>query len=266
MKRTYILIVISLLTLTACHHKDGELDSRRHLEYVFASSSAVEDGVTLYDYPLHQVQAWIWDKDELYRIDYTENETTFSENLFYDSKHRLMRTTVPAYGLRSELCYAGRDLEAIHVYEDDGLQFSYLFTHEKGLITSVQQNFYDGRPGVTYTLRWSHDNVTYVKRVCGSESEEMRYSYDDQRNPQRDLYCLFALHEEFDPVMMSKNNVVEKVCAFEGNPSYTFTYTYEYDGRYPITRHVTYTRTSMNHITFEPSTVTVSETRAYQYE
>lgn len=140
--------ILSLLALCAiasslysCQNKDGKIDSRQKINEIYAETSVSTGGVPSYSLDRHLVQRWMWDGDELYCIEYHENFSTYTENMFYDRRHRICRTTVPAHGLRSEFVYHKRQLESIEVYTHDVLTYTLRFTHNDGHITSIAQEF-----------------------------------------------------------------------------------------------------------------------------
>lgn len=142
MKTKVLLLTFAIATLlTACNNKDGAISRHKKISEIYSSSQVLNDGTPYYTIDRHLVQHWLWDKNELYRIEYIEDFSVYSENIFYDRRHRISRTTVPAYGLKSEFAYTGRKLDSIQVYQNDILSYTLHFTHENHHISSILQHF-----------------------------------------------------------------------------------------------------------------------------
>ena len=297
MNRHILPIILIATAFSACSHKDGKPDTRQRLQAIYAYTEATFDNQPYYTTDRLKVQEWFWDGKEVYRIDYSEDLSTYSENIFYDNHHRILRTTIPAKGLRSEFAYEGRQLASIEVYLHDVLNYTLTFTHDHGHIVSILQENASSKTRVDYnplhllmgdvlpslpsakggtvelTLEWDDDNLVAIN----NGDYTMRLTYDDQRNPLLDLYTLYELQDD-EPgtlslqdgqanlAMLSANNPLTLSRPFDGNPDYTFHYQYTYEGRYPATRQLTYTYTSMNDTTFAPATIAVKEIREYQYQ
>ncbi len=302
MKHLLPLLLVTLFAVS-CQHKDGAPDHRKRIQAVYSESAVSYDDVPFYNIDRHKVQEWKWDGNELYRIDYCEDVTTYSENIFYDRRHRISRTTVPAYGLRSEFAYKGRKLDTIYVYQNDQLSYLLLFTHADRHITSITQHFFatpsekalahnplhiineqlfdqiprsKGTSDVVYSLEWNKGNVKSIKTTIDGESTLMRFTYDDKRNPLHDLFLLYELQDD-EPgtaslqdgqanlLMLSENNILTLTRAFNNDPNYQFNYSYTYNDKYPETRTVRYQFTRMNNESFQDQTVSVVEKRYYEY-
>lgn len=256
MNRPYSLLLIALLFLASCTHKDGELDSRQRLSVVLSATRAELDGEPYYELRQDECQQWHWDGNELYRIDYSESEATFSENFYYDSKGRIERTTVPAYGMSAHFTYDGRKLSRISILKDDLPYRTLTFTHASNAISSVRQQDEASGQVVEYQLQWADDNVASLTTLREGQTTTVAYTYDNQRNPYRDLYSLFFLQDDFNPIMLCRNNPLS---------ANDHLYTYTYQGHYPSTSIHTYSRTVLNTTTFSDAFLSVIEERNYAY-
>src|SRR5574344_6309 len=144
MKKTlyFGLFFFALIAICAsCSNKDGHIKTKQKISTVYAESDIYNNNVLQYHMDSHIVQHWLWEGNELYRIEYTEDYATYAENIFYDYRNRIIRTTVPAYGIKSEFQYKGRELENIKVYTNDTLSYTLTFTHTQRHISQVVQEF-----------------------------------------------------------------------------------------------------------------------------
>jgi len=306
----YFPFLFLILLLFSCSHKDGKLDHRQRLTAIYSSQEVQMDGTPYYSQSRHKVQEWFWDGKEVYRIDYSEDFSTYSENIFYDRKHRIIQTTIPAKKLTANYNYDGRELSSIEVLKNEDVLYTLSLQHEDGHITTITQTFlHDGEKSIdaispmrflfcnelayamntmvrsgkaagntiTYRLSWENDNVTRIEAESSSGKSAMGMTYDDMRNPIRDLFNLYELQDdepgtssladnEVNLLMLSKNNILTLQRPFDDQSDYSFNYQYTYEGKYPATRTLIYAYTSMNDTTFKPCSIQVKEVRDYEYK
>lgn len=302
--------LILILILASCTHKDGMLDHSQRLTAVYASQEMLMDGTPYYSNPRHKVQEWFWDGKEVYRIDYREEFSTYSENIFYDGRHRIIQTTIPAKHLTANYSYDGREIASVHVLRDEDTVYTLQFTHEDGHVATITQTLFSadakgsdilspmrllmsneiadamtalGLTGkhsgstIVYHLTWADDNVTRIDAESSEGKNTMEMSYDDKRNPIRDLFTMYEMQDdepgalnqtdsEINLLMLSRNNVSSLKRPFDHKTDYRFDYQYTYEGKYPVTRTLVYDYASMNDTTFKPCTIQVKEVREYEYK
>lgn len=309
MKPFYIFLAIATL-LVSCNHKDGAIEHHQRLHTVYAQSLILQDATTYSETPNHKVQEWQWDGKLPYRIDYIEDEHTYSENLYFDNRNRLSSTTIPVYGYRTQFTYNKRELECIEVFQNDVLLYTLTFSHIKKHISSIHQEFAPGgtkaklnhspldllcdpsvaqfvtsvgnqpkskgNTAVDYNLVWENDNLIQFTAHLSDTTYTMTFTYDNYRNPIRDCYTYFEMEDHeagidalqdglLNPFMISKNNILTCTRNFKNNPEFTFYYSYQYEGKYPISQKLTYEYTSLNTVTIQDCIMKVEETRTFDY-
>ena len=136
------LLVLAVVLLASCGTKEGALRTKTKISRVMAVDNRYMDGMLFYTTGSYVEQDWKWDGKEVYRIDYHGGEHPYSENFFYDNRHRIVRTTVPAYGIRTELFYDGRKLEHIDVFDNDELFCNMAFTHDGRELVEIVCSYY----------------------------------------------------------------------------------------------------------------------------
>ncbi len=298
---TKILFATLLLTLATSCEKEGKLSKKSKIDTVTSHTSVYRDGQLMYRYGDQQMQKWFWDDNELYRIDYTEDEATYSEIVFTDKKGRISGTRIDAYRVISRFVYDGRWLDSVIVNINGQLAYSYAFTHEDkhisrinmhvgstaaekaltlsplhllptfginvGPMATVAAKAVESGLDAVYTLEWDHDNVSVLHLAQGDAVTDYRYTYDDNRNPYCQCLSYFELsNSTLGLDFLSENNVVTVTTPFDGNPNYTYRYTYTYnDHKLPATSYLAYTYHDINNTSLEQSEYRVEETRAYTY-
>lgn len=297
-----ILCGILLIMLATSCEKEGKLSKKCKIDTVTSHTSVYRDGQLMYRYGDQQMQQWFWDDDELYRIDYTEDEATYSEIVFTDKKGRISGTRIDAYRIVSRFVYDGRWLDSVIVSIGGTEAYSYAFTHEDrhivridlnvaspavdekllamnplrllptfginvGCLASVSAKGFDTSCDAVYTLEWDHDNVSLLTLTQNGVTTEYRYTYDENRNPYRQCFSYYAFSSgELGLDFLSENNIVTVKTPFDGNPNYTFRYTYTYnDDKLPATSYMSYIYHDINNTSLEQSEYRVEETRTYNY-
>jgi len=298
----YLSILLTLLALVSCGPKEGVVDHRQRIDQIYASEKASLDGQALYEYNNLLAEQWNWDGNELYRIDY-QFSTTYSENIFYDGRHRIIRTTVPAYRQRNDFRYDGRQLNYIDCYEADSLVSTIQFVHDGNVLTEIQRYDYrqssakignlfrqllgtdlacaiemgarrhraqtkgNGTVRTDFHFEWDDDdNVSRVTYNDGTQTQQIVLTYDEMHNPYSELYTSFMMDESiFGFAMMSRHNVVTMRMPYEMQSDLLFTYTYQYEDDYPTSRHLHYSYSSMNETDWTEALYEYDKTEVYSY-
>ena len=156
MKKVYrifnIILPLLLLVVTSCSKKEGAPEKRSRIDEVLAVENRYENGVCYFKLDTYVEEDWNWDGKEVYRIDYYSDHP-YSENLYYGSHRRIVRTTIPAYDLSTELFYNGNLLDHIDCYRNELLLCRYSFIHSDDLLTEIDlQQFHDFDDTLTLSL------------------------------------------------------------------------------------------------------------------
>lgn len=127
------LVVVALLS--SCE-KEGKLSKRIQLDTVTMKKTVYLNGQEMYQISEQRTQQWFWEGNNLFRIDYTEDESSYSE-LIFTQHHRIVKTQIDAYGIVSTFCYDGRRLDTIHVSVRGLPAYCCIFTHDDNKISSM---------------------------------------------------------------------------------------------------------------------------------
>lgn len=143
MTHSYRLLTLAaiVLLLASCSKREGVLDKKNRIDAVYVEERHYQDNNLYHNTGSYVEEDWHWDGKEMYRIDY-RGEHTYSENFFYGSHRCLQRTTVPAYDIRSEFFYDGRQLEHIDFYREDDKYLTVTFLHDDDLLTEIDCQYY----------------------------------------------------------------------------------------------------------------------------
>ncbi|MBO7489342.1 MAG: hypothetical protein J6T88_03595 [Bacteroidales bacterium] len=144
MKNKTLFVVaaaIGAMLCVSCGPKEGVIGKKHKIDQIMAVDSHYQDDRLLMTTDTYIEQKWNWDGKEMYRIDYHGGEHPYSEVFFYDGR-KIIRTTVPAYSIRSEFFYDGRKLERIEVYDKDELYCNMAFIHDGKQLTGISCNYY----------------------------------------------------------------------------------------------------------------------------
>lgn len=234
-KLTFIPLVLALL-VTACGKKEGAPEKKYRIDDITAVETQYHDNVLVSTIDAYVEEDWHWDGNEVYRIDY-RSDHPYSENIYYDSRRRIVRTTIPAYNISTEFAYSDRLLDRIDCYRDDQLFATYTFIHDADdLLTEIDCHRYPlagdsnlivlpmranpltallgtqlarplmaraGRSGAKsasetrYCLTWTDDNVTAIQCIEGDTTTTVSLTYDSHSNPYNQL---FNYRELNDPI------------------------------------------------------------------
>lgn len=161
-----------------------------------------------------------------------------------------------------EFIYDGNNVTEIR-FHDGSYQANTYFTYNKDHITDIYETYTDGdypgwiRTTITYTsdghpqevmetddagsvlrylITWSGDNIISVQRYRnGSLTYTSNYTYDNKKSPYAEFPEWF-IYKEMAFVFLSANNVIlESTIENDGQVS-SESYTYAYDGDYPVKR------------------------------
>lgn len=137
---------------------------------------------------------------------------------------------------------------------------------QKRLVESRQKKGCKGGYEEQYDFTWNDDDVTLITHRVGSDLEETELSYDDGRNPYAQLFGYREINTS--PVMgfrmLSEHNVIS--ATVRGNETRVYNCSYQYDGKYPIRRTVTYSYEASDIQTLEETTYSCTHVDEYRYE
>ena len=88
-------------------------------------------------------------------------------------------------------------------------------------------------------LTWDGDNVSKITATTSYGNATMTFSYDDKNNPYKGFLMALGSYGETEIEFFSKNNITKSVSHFvENGENYDDeeTYTYTYDGKWPLSR------------------------------
>ncbi len=301
---SFAIVLISLVALAACEPQEGVVDHRQRIDQIYASEKATLGNHTLYEFDNLLAEQWNWDGDVLYRIDY-QFSTTYSENIFYDSRNRIVRTTVPAYRQQNLFFYDGRHLSHIDCFVADSMVASWVFVHDENVLTKVQHIDYhqpddkrqicnplsrlmgvdiasamtvgaqfrraqtkgDGAVSTDFLFEWdANDNVSRITYNDGAQTQHIDLTYDDKHNPYSELYTNYMMEETiFGFTMMSKHNILTMRMPYGLRTDQLFTYTYQYQDDYPVSRHLHYSYTAVDATDWSEALYDYNKTENYSY-
>lgn len=289
---------VALFTVVGCA-KEGDISARHKINTVYEERTVYCDGTPYYTLPQEKVQQWHWDGNELYRIDYTEDDAVYSENIFYNRRGQINRTTVPAHKIETAIVYDGRFIDSILVSVSGRLYCTYAFTHDKKKITQIVKHTVgggdatkmpsllpdlmvesllptvvtgDGDPyaksngDIIYTLTWEGKNVSRMTLRDDNTTHTFTYTYDEAVNPYQECYTYYETNNiGSELLVVSRNNIKTLTTVFDGNTNYVFHYDYVYDGELPTSRTADYTYHAMNNQTWNDAEYRVVEKRSMTY-
>ena len=262
MKKNYVLLLIAALCviLSACT-KEGVYNPKEKISRIFYQSSN-SNGKNLQE-------SWTWDKNLLSKI---VDENGDFRNFEYDGKQ--LKTVRYSNGDKLEYTYDGGKVTKAEVFSSNELYSSFTFEHDGSKISKVTVTFYDNSGNAirafagldaiftdpvmnesvkrdivknratfgtksstetyTYNYEWDGDNVKKMDceyNVSGQFfTSTCTYSYDKNPNP------FYRSLSEGDELVNSKNNITKYVSEDSEGGYYESSYTYKYDGKFPIER------------------------------
>jgi len=212
-------------------------------------------------------QEWTWDKNLLTKIDYFyKNQPSYTENLKYDSKNRIIKVEDYKYGDYYTITYNNNLISKVEYYWDEVMEESYFYTYENKKIAKIVYTSYDvkkspkkdgfisllipkeimnsinsckeksGTKGgdfiVTININYEGNNVSKIELMGEGVVNTYTFEqYDKKLNP---------FYYSFSPgggTNLSKNNPgkqILKVVDDEGSFIITAEFEYTYDGNFPI--------------------------------
>ena len=210
-----------LCSLLSCGKKEGRVGHKERIDYIVATENIYYDGVLDFSTGEYVGEKWNWDGKELYRIDYGD-KMPYSENIFYDKRNRIIRTTVPAYMIRNEFVYDGRMLDHIDCYKNDELFSRTSITHGDNVITSIVCQYFVAEPADTGIVAVAHNPLNAVlghnvaKLFC---CEQARKTLLDKKKGSKDVAVV-----EYD-LSWSDDNLTHITCvSSEGRKEISLSY------------------------------------------
>lgn len=224
-----------------------------------------------YNNPKHVTEAWTWDGKKLVSITEYDSDGNVDGTVKFEYDGNQLEKIVEDGGeTYTEFEYDGRKVASAKSYSNGQLSGTMTFTHDGKKISKIiiEQTGYepddksvrtkamdevlwsrlmpvDVRPAmqamaskggakatesVTVTFEWDGDNV---KKITMSDNANHSYSatytYDKMKNPfYGSIYHLMG-----DGMSLSENNTTSVSTSFGGDVE-TETYTYKYDGKWPV--------------------------------
>ena len=262
MKNKFLLVAISLLLISfsSCSDNIGDYHPKKKISRIFSD----------YGYGKTLQEMWSWNKNQLVKI---EHSSDWTEYFTYNKKGQIVRVDDYEYGEYVEYQYDGNKLKKIRYYNDNTLEEEYSVTYDGNHPTKIELTYYVGykgksrlksegtnplktllsgnvyqrierkfneysaaskSDGYTYIIKleWEKGNISkviYEEIEDGEHNiEEVTFKYDNKSNPFHNCLSLY-LDDFVDENWGSKNNVVEEF--WTGT---SVTYSYIYDGNYPI--------------------------------
>ncbi len=271
-----------------------------HQSTLYSTTSSYSGtSVTEYDTtPKHMTEKWEWDGKLLSSISYYNyNRTTrmsdfsYKLTMTYDGK-QLVKTAV-SNDEYTTYTYDGSKITKIEEYVEGKLARTYDVTHDgkkivKIVVTHIEEvdltksaeyalgmilptrsaidalrKSAKASATVTRTIDLTNDggNVTKMVMTYGNETYTAEYTFDKNKNP---FYGCYVSVGEGGMSFLNENNVLTEKTTWAENgsagESNTDTYTYEYDGKYPIS-----VSTSNTSSYGEYYTSTTTHTTYYEY-
>lgn len=120
-------------------------------------------------------------------------------------------------------------------------------SNNENLTDMIRKDVSKGANSMTTTYTWDGKNISKESYSNGNFTATVDYTYDNKTNPFKG-YVIDYLGETV--LAASKNNVIKAVSTYtsEGrSESETTEYTYEYDGKWPVSRTHTYSSSEDNY-------------------
>lgn len=168
-------------------------------------------------------------------------EESYGMQFIYDGD-KLTEIRVNDEELQSNtyLTYSGEQItELYETYVDGGFSGWYkrnMTYSSDGHLMELTET-YDGGDNNRYVLTWSGDNVASVQ--CfenGSLFRTTNYTYDNKKSAYTEMPEWYAYMEDGSFTMLSANNVIMESRVNSDGESRNHSYTYTYDGEWPVKR------------------------------
>lgn len=248
--------------------------------------------------PKHMTQKWEWDGKSLSSISHyyyngTTNNSEFSYKLTMTYDGKQLTKVAESNEDYTAYTYDGSKITKIEEFSEGELIRTYDVTHDgKKIVKIVVTEYEEGEMGksaeyalgmllptrnaveavlqhkaakgstsAARTIDFTYDggNVSKMVMTQGTDNYTAEYTFDKNKNP---FYGCYAMVGGEGASFLNKNNVLTEKTTWSENgsagESNTTTYTYEYDGKYPVS--VSYTNT------YSSSYGSQSYTRTTYYE
>lgn len=193
---------------------------------------------------------WVWSGNQLNNIvnfDYEGvgqiDEERIDMQYVYDGGKLIEIKFSDDDGTSAYLTYSGENLTEIYAsYTGGWIRKTMTYSSDGHLIemTAIENDGSNYRRSLT----WSGDNVVSEQLFSnGSLYATGNYTYDNKKSAYTEMpkwYALVNLLDEMEFEMLSANNVILESWVFSDGSSYTYSYTYAYDGEWPVKRIETY--------------------------
>lgn len=230
-----LMLAVSVFFATGCKKEDDdnsngssdvpEIQAKRmsKMTWIF------DEGIYSSQQTFTIVNKLTWSGNQLTNLDYYDGgELDYTVTFSYDNG-RLSEFV--RYGNRStdtyKCVYSGERLTRIEVSGEEEGVYDFMYGAD-GNISKIVWN----EGGFVFNLTWAAGNVVN-EEVVGEGSHV--YQYDDKKCPFDDTFALWCTLEEWEMFYLSTNNRVRR----QWNSLYggvnVRSYTYTYDGDYPLT-------------------------------
>lgn len=253
-----IALIICALIFSSCQ-KEGQYMPKKKIHQIVDTYVTSVEGVST---TTAQMQVWKWGGDVLSYIEYYDHDGNVLTTMVfgYDKDNRVEEITSSSSNEFFKYIYSGKYLEKVEYSRNENLICTYTFDRKDKNIIEVNcttvsksdvpmmanpfilfmpENFATAlakapstKGTSTIKLTWDGKNVVEATMNTGAQVQSFKWKYDNKNNPFVDFLRFGAItYSE----MFSQNNVVEETESIDNNTK-TTTYTYEYDGKYPVKR------------------------------
>lgn len=268
----FLIAVAMVMTFGSCH-KEGKYSPSKKISKIYK-----ESGYPGYFSGRYLSESWNWNKNQLQSIFHYNNDGSISYTDDFTYKNgrisRVDRRYSWAYNYM-EFTYDGGKLSRMTEYYNGQLAGESSFTYKNGKISTMNETYYmhkdktmpmvkstflsliipelsdrivenlyrlsnksKGNNTYTYSFEWNGDNISMIKYSYGYEWEEVKFTYDNKKNPFYGFLSNDSNSENFAKYC-SKNNITRETWTEydEGEMEIdTDTYTYTYNGNWPTSR------------------------------
>jgi len=225
------------------------------------------------------MQEWTWDNNLLSKIDYFENnQPSYTENLKYDSKNRIVKVEDYKYGDYYTITYKDNLISKVEYFWDNIMEESFFYTYENKKISKIVFTAYEVKKSVKrdsfisllipkeigmrindikeksmnkggsliITIKFSYEGNNVSNMEIMSEGEVYNYSYEQYDKKLNPFYNSFSPGGGMN---LSKNNPGKEILRYhddEFSLLITTEFDYTYDGNYPTEVVERYTIGSVN--------------------
>lgn len=263
MKKLVCILAMGALVLGfASCKKEGQYMPKKKITQIVDTYATSAEGVSN---TTAQQQIWKWGGDILSYIEYYDyNGNLLTTLVFgYDKDNRIDEIISSTSNESFKYTYSGKYLDKVEYSRNENLICTYTFvrknkniievncaTTSKSDVAMVANPFVFFMPekvatelakaptakgSSTIKLTWDGKNVVEATMNEGEQVHSFKWKYDNKINPF-ESFLRFGSYTYSE--MFSQNNVVEETESLN-NISKTTTFTYKYEGKYPVER--TYT-------------------------